>query len=167
MAVPDDSFTVTWGARGLRLDELAEFTSLLVDLHGVAVPYITSEFDQAGPNVAAPTSLLVASLSLDSPLVVQLLVTDNQILVGGLMGVLLNKPERLAEILPGTEAWYRRKGRALEAKIEYTRARGRLVAQGRCIATFEREYPSRSRPGRETRNRRDRDDRGRGGRAAR
>jgi hypothetical protein len=183
MAVPEreDSCTIIWNPRGLRLDELAKFTSLLADLHSeVAVPYVTSqEFDQSGSNVAAPASPLMGSLRMGSPLVAQLLGEGGAGAISalGLVGYILNKPERLGRFLPGiSEGRYRGKTRELEARLEYLEARSRFEARGRSIERFEREYRSRGEPRRESsrtrlereiRNRRNRDDRGGGGRPPR
>jgi len=141
MAVPEreDSCTITWNPRGLRLDELAKFTSLLADLHGeVAVPYVTSpEFDQSEfldqseSNVAAPASPLVARLRMGSPLIAQL-VEEGGAFALGLVGYILRDPFRLGESLPRVrEGRYRGKRRALEAELLYLEARSRFEARGR------------------------------------
>jgi hypothetical protein len=154
----EDSCTVTWNPSSLTLDDLAKFTSLLVDLHNeVAVPYITEEFYQPGSNVVPPKSPVVASMSMGSPLITQLFAESSGILSLGMVGFILKSPDRLGEFLPRvSESWYEGKRRALEAKLQYVETRGRLNTRGGPVRRFEREY-SRTRT-REIRDRR-RDDR--------
>lgn len=164
MANLADSCTFTWNSRTLTLGDLESFTSLLVNLHDdVAVPYVTSEFYQVGPNVPGLPSVRVNSISMGSPLIIELLTGPSEVavLALGMVGYVLRNPARLGEFIPRVrEGWYRGNREALEQKSEYARTKGRVRAEGRPIETFEMELARSSRE-REIRNRRNRDDRGR------
>lgn len=154
----EGSCTATWNPNSLTLDDLAAFTSLLVDLHSeVAVPYVIEEFHQPGSNVVPSKSPVIANISMGSPLITQLFAEPNGILSLGMVMFILKNPNLLGEFLPRiSEGWHEGKERNLEAKLRYLKTRGRLNARGVPIRRFEREY-SKTRT-REIRDRR-RDDR--------
>ena len=139
---PEPSCTITWAASRLTLDDLARFTSLLFEMYSeVAVPYVTEELQQVGSNVVPSEPPYVARISMASPLVTQLLAGSGGILSLGMVGFILKNPDRLGEFLPRIrESWYRGNTRALEEKLQYIEARGRLRARGRAVNRFEREY---------------------------
>jgi hypothetical protein len=137
----EDSCTFTWNPSRLTLDDLARFTSLLLELHNeVAVPFVTEEFHQVGSNVTLPESPRVARISMGSPLVTQLLAGSGGIVSLGMVGFVLKNPDKLGGFLPGiSESWYRGKRKALEARLEYVEARGKIDTRGAPIRSFERE----------------------------
>jgi hypothetical protein len=160
----EGSCEIIWSARVFALDDLARFTSLLLELHSeIAAPYVTSELYSDGSNVVIPPSPSVTNIRMSSPLITQLLAGPSafEIAALGMVGSIIKKPERLGEFLPRVkEGWYRGNGKALEQQIRYVRARGELEAQGRSIERFERAMRERDirsggkreKPGREGRN---------------
>lgn len=164
MARSADSCTFTWNSRMLTLGDLEDFTSLLVALHDeVAVPYVTSDLYQVGSNAPGLIPATVTSVSMNSPLTIELLAGPSEvaILALGMVGYVIRNPGRLGEFIPRVrEGWYRSNREALEQKIEYARTKGRIRAEGRPIQTFEIERARTIEQA--TRNRGNRD--GRGGR---
>lgn len=159
----EDSCTITWNPSGLTLEDLARFVSLLFELHNdVCVPYVTEELYAPGSNIVLSESPRVASMSMGSPLVTQLLAGSGGVVSLGMVGFILKNPDKLGGFLPGIkESWYRGNRKALEAKLQYVEARGRVNTRGRPIGRFEREYYSRARE-RGTRDRPNREDHRRG-----
>lgn len=154
----ENSCTITWNPSGLTLDDLARFTSLLFELHNeVAAPYVTDELYQQGSNAVPPRSPLVVSVSMGSPFITQLLAGEGGVLSLGMLGFILNNPEKLGGFLPAIrESWYKGNRKALKAKIKSVEDRARVDARGIPIRKFEREYSrTRERPRRDRR----RDDR--------
>lgn len=169
----EDSCTITWNPPDLTLDDLAKFTSLLLDLHSeVAIPYVIAE-DQSGSNLVLPKSPLVTSIRMGSPLVAELLSAPERIEIAalGAVGWILKNQDKLSEFLPRVRrTWDEENTRRLEARLRYVETRARVQARGRSIRTFEREYrsgrerttgreppgrepPGRERPGRDGRSR--------------
>jgi hypothetical protein len=138
----EDSCTITWNPPSLTLDELAEFTSMIAELHDkVAVPYVTGELYRNRPDAASPKPPLVASISMGSPLVTQLLAGEGGVASLGMVGLILKNPGRLGEFLPQIRAsWHEGSMRALEAKLHRIQARDIIEAHGRPIEAFERDY---------------------------
>jgi hypothetical protein len=165
----DNSCTITWNPRGLTLDDLAQFASLLAGLHSeVAVPFVTEALYPPGSNIILPGFPYVASMRMGSPLVVQLLVDPGGIAIAslGMIGYILRNPDKLGGFLPRIrESWHEGNRKALEAKLQdvearlqYVEARNRVQTRGRSIERFQRELRSREQE-RELRNRGNRDDR--------
>src|ERR1039457_2064671 len=138
----EDSCTITWNPSDITLDDLARFTSLLFELHNeVAVPYVTDGLYQAGSNLVQPRSPLVASISMGSPLVTQLLAGSGGVVSLGMVGFILKNPDKLGGFLPGiSESWYKGKSKSLEAKLQYVESRARVDTRGVPIRKFEKEY---------------------------
>lgn len=158
----EDSCTFTWNPSGLTLEDLAEFASLLCDLHNeVAIPYVNDELYGPGSNVVSRGSPRVAHISMGSPLVTQLVAGSGGVLSLGMVGFILKNPDRLGEFLPRiSESWYRSKGKALEAKLDYVETRARVNARGRPIGRFDRAARERAlRSDRSRADRSGRDDR--------
>jgi hypothetical protein len=142
---PQEELEIIWSPSGMTLDDLEQFTSLLVELHNeVAVPYVTEELYGPGSNIVTPESPRVISISLGSPLVIHLLAESGGVAILGMVGYILRHPDRLGGFLPSViESWHRGWERALEAKITHIRAIGELNAQGLPIQTFERDNGDR------------------------
>jgi hypothetical protein len=142
----DDSCELIWNPRDLTLDDLAKFMSLIAELYSqVAVPYVTDELFQPGSNVVPPEAPLVASISMGSPLVTQLLAGSGGVLPLGMVAYVLKYPDRLADFLPVIrQRWYRGNRIALEEKFKYIETRDRIQARGRSIDRFEGVYRSRA-----------------------
>jgi hypothetical protein len=151
----EDSCTITWNPRDLTIDDLAELTSLLVDLHNdVAVPYVIEEFTSPGSNVVPPKSPSVASISMGSPIVIQLVAAQGVALNAiGMVGWILDMRDDIAGFLPGLRGtWHRdnriadeEKLRRIEDRLRHIEDRGGVEARGRPIRTFEREYRTKGR----------------------
>lgn len=154
--------TFTWNPRDLTLDDLAKFTSLLFELHSeVAVPYVLAE-DQSGSNVVRPKSPLIDSISMGSPLVIELFAAPGGIAIAalGALGWMVKHQDELGGFLPRVR---RRRDEEeierLQTRLKLIETRAMVHARGRSIERFEREYHYRDRyrPGHE----RSRDDRNR------
>ena len=167
------SCTIEWNPPGLTLDDLAKFTSLVLDLHNdVAVPYVTEVLFGPGSVLALPKAPLVTSIRMGSPLVTQLLGSSTGLFSVGMVGLILKHPDRLGEFLPRVGAGrYRGRTERLderlryEERLQYVEDRAPVQTRGRSIERFEERYRSieRSRSGREREqgNQSSRDDQGR------
>jgi hypothetical protein len=117
--LPEDSFTITWNPHRLTLNDLAQLTSLLLDLHNeVAVPYVITQSDS---NEDLPKSPLVTSIHMGSPLIAQLLAGPGEIAIAslGMVGYILRNPDKLGGFLPAVRAsWHRANRIAEEEKIQ-------------------------------------------------
>jgi hypothetical protein len=140
--------TIIWNPFRMELDDLAQFTSLLFELHNeVAVPYLTPGRRRGWLERNTPQSPVVVGISMASPFVTQFVAGSGGVLSLGMVGFILKNPDRLGEFLPRIrESWYRGNRRALEQKVRYVEAKGELDARGNAIQEFEREY-LRSRDG--------------------
>jgi hypothetical protein len=140
-----DSCELVWNPRDLTLDDLAKFMSLIAELHSeVAVPYVTDELFSPGSNVVPSEPPLVASISMGSPLVTQLLAGAGGVLPLGMVAYILKNPDRLADFLPVLrQRWHRGNRIALEEKLQYIETRDRIQARGRSIERFEGVYRTR------------------------
>jgi hypothetical protein len=142
---PAESCTFSWNPSVLTLEDLALFTSLLLELHNdVAVPYVTEQHYE--PSIGLQKPPRVARISMGSPLVTQVVAGSGGIVSLGMIGFILRNPDKLGAFLPRIrESWNESSKRALEAKFEYIETRAKLQARGEPIQTFEREYYSRNR----------------------
>ena len=175
------SCTIEWNPPGLTLDDLAKFTSLILDLHNdVAVPYVTEVLFGPGSIVAPPKAPRVTSIRMGSPLITQLLGSSTGLFTVGMVGLILKHPDRLGEFLPRVGAGryrgrterlderlrYEERLRYVEERLQYVEGRAPVQTRGRSIERFELRYRrsmERSRSGREREpgNQSSRDDQGR------
>lgn len=146
----EDSCTLTWNPRGITLNDLAIFASLIADLHSdVAIPYVTEELYQPGSNVVLPTPPLVSTIRMSSPLVIELVSGPSGIgaVTLGMVAYILKHPERLGGFITQVrKSWHdgnreaeAAKLRRAEARLRYVETRARVQTRGRVLQRFDRE----------------------------
>jgi hypothetical protein len=146
----EDSCTLTWNPRGITLNDLSIFTSLLAQLHSdIAVPYVTEEFYQPGSNVVLPGPPSVTTIRMSSPLLIELVSGPSGIgaVSLGMVAYILRHPDKLGGFIAEVrKTWHdgnreaeAAKLRRVEARLRYVEARARVQTRGRALQRFDRE----------------------------
>jgi hypothetical protein len=139
----EDLCTIVWSPRVLTLEDLAECLSVQLDLYReTVIPYVTSELYQDGSNVVVPSLPVISSVSMGSPLTIELISgssNDWSIAALGMLAYILKNAKALLTL----DLRIRVARTELRERLKKLEERSPFQATGYPIRRFEHAFRSR------------------------